>query len=331
MKLFQLNILDSDIYIMTNQIYDEFKKFIDNKQFTSAKTHIEQNPETFNDFDIRRKAKRYMNKKASDEVINDLLPSRLNLRGNRNLEAVENIMKGADVDAELRYIQSISKTATASNVAVSAIKKELKLRGYTSGVEDISRSEVKDEIVFDTIEERAEATAENGEKLFYIDPYFMAEHVIKRLLDYVENTDTLQITNAVIADVMINFSARPSELYNLELIDGFISGQSKDRGNNTYTKYVGVLPFDQSKLLLDKIKQHPEASPAGVRQAGIFARFMRTYKMTPSQLRKIGAHYASMGERNKIKRLRKKQEALRHKSLGTSILHYDISDRITHD
>lgn len=319
------------VYTMTQNIYEIFKKLADEKKFSEVKALIDKNPETFNNYEIRRKAKRYLQNRATCYEIDKLLPSRLNTRGNKTIEAVERIMKGSDVDNELGYIQSISKTNNAANVAVSAIKKELKRRGFTSGVNDISTSPVKDNIVIDTIEEREEAIAQNGEKVFIINPYFNYENVYNRLMSYIKNIDTLDITDEVIADMMINFAARPSELYNLVLSNGMISGQSKTRGAEIFTKFIGILPFAESKLLLDKIKQYPKMSPVGIRRTGQFGRFMKKYGMIPRQLRALGAEFASMSETNKIKRLRKRQSALRHKDLSSSLLHYDISDRIKYN
>lgn len=316
---------------MTQNIYESFKQLADEKKFDEVKKIVDDNPDTFYNFELRRKAKRYLQNRTTADIVDKILPSRLNTRGNKNLEAVERIMKGADVDHELSYIQSVSRTSNAANVAVSEIKKELKRRGFTSGVNAISTSTVKDEIVADTIEEREEATAENGEKDFNINPYFNFESVYNRLVDYVKNIDTLDITNNVIADVMINFSARPSELYNLVLSNGMVSGQSKTRGAEIFTKFVGLLPFEESKILLDKIKQHPEMAPVGIRRVGQFGRFLKRFEMIPRQLRAIGAEYSSMSETNKIKRLRKRQAALRHKDLSTSLMHYDISDRIKYN
>lgn len=308
-------------------MYHTLKTLVDQKKISELKKLVKENAEFFENFDTRRNAKKYMKNKLSQDDIDSILPNRLQQRGNKIYDAVDSIMKGADVDAELEHIQNISKTANAANVAISMIKRELANRGYTQGVNDIKTSQVKDEVLKDKIAEREIATELNAEKENIVDSHFAFELVHERLKEYIKKGGDLNVNNDVIADIMINFSARPSELYNLVLTNGLITGQSKDRGNETYTKYIGILPADEAEALLAHMKRYSHMNPHGQTRTGQFIRYMKQYGMLPSQLRKIGAEYASMTEPNKLRRLKKRQQALRHKNISTSLMHYDVSDR----
>lgn len=306
--------------------FEAFNTIANTRSVADIRKYIDRNEEFFNDYVRRRRAKRILIHHGIP--VEPLLPNRSKLIGNRVMDTVSNIIKGGDVDDELEYIRNISKTSNAANVTISNIKKELIHRGYNQRARDIETSIVKDDIVNETIREREKATEDNAEKQVYIHEFFSMRNVLARLRGYVEDLTNLEITNTVIADALINFSARPAELYGLILRRGNVEGQLKDRGHASSNKYIGLLPYDDAAALLEAIKSAAGMNPADVKISVRFRTYMKRYDMLPSLLRKVGAHYASVGEPNKIKRLRKRQLALRHKDMTTSLLHYDIADRI---
>lgn len=321
------------------KIYETFKDLVKRNDINKIKAIIKANSKMFETYDIRRNARMFITRNLNLDIANELLPSRLNkTRTSRNKDAVDAIIKGADIEAELEYIKNVAKSQNAANVSISLIKKELEIKGHKAAAEEIKHSAITSEAMAGAAEEQEESRARLSDIPFYIHPNFAFENVHKRLNGYItsiKDNKPPAITNAIIADTMILLAARPSELFNLKISgDGMISGQSKAREAQTSYKYIGILDAGDAKLLLEYIQKFPEFAPVGVSRSSVFSRFMKqfgdeTTHMTPSALRKIGGEYASMTETNKYKRIKKRQQALRHKRLETSIMHYDITDKMT--
>jgi hypothetical protein len=191
----------------------------------------------------------------------------------------------------------------------------LKQNNYTDLINEIEQSTVVRDIIKQSNIIQENNRLCNMEKDFYISPYFSYENVMNRLHSYLHNPITCN--HNYICDLLIAFAARPHELFEMKLLDdGYIVGYGKSRTNKPI-EFLGLLNVTESQYLLSNITVKYNALE-------LYNYTTRHYKMKPSQFRKIGAEYISRQATNAGESRYKKKVALRHTSISTSIMHYDI-------
>ncbi len=135
------------------------------------------------------------------------------------------------------------------------------------------------------------------------------------------------MTFEVMVHIYINFCARVSELHLLNLRDGTIGGQLKQRGDDRRYPYEGIVSYDEAELLLSFVKENEEFHVTTPKKRGLFNQYLKErYSITSRDLRVIGSTLIASRAENRVEKLMKKSKALRHRDLETSILHYYNED-----
>ena len=247
------------------------------------------------------------------------------IKGNRFKTGItKTIMEQAleidDIDKAIEFIKNeTGSTNTAMNY-ISMYKKALKDKGID--ITKIDDSNVRKEIQLDAneklINRREEKLAVDE---FFIHPNFSYDNVVNRLAIYEIEEDNKKLNNMqFVADMIVAFSARPGELYNLRFVGDKITGHSKSR-DNIPLKYAGMYVIPVAKKMLTKLPKDLDLRED--KNITKLSRFMKNYNMQPRALRTIGADYTTRSyipqERRKIRQL-----ALRHKKLSTSLESYQM-------
>lgn len=231
-------------------------------------------------------------------------------------KAIE-IAENDGIDAAIDFIIKETSTNNSAMNQISRLKTALKLKGMD--VSDIDNSEKRKQIqdlANETIENQREEKLYN--KVFYVHPMFMYDNVINRLINY--KTEPIINNLQFIADMLIAFSARPSELYSLKIIGTKIIGHLKSRDNKA-VKYVGLYSIPIAKQMLLKLPQLLDLRESkNIKKLSVF---MQKYKMQPRALRLLGAEYITK-EYEPTKQRRIRQIALRHKNINTSLTSYQM-------
>lgn len=276
----------------------------------------------------KKKGNQYKKGVIVDSNNNETLPKKDKIRtsGNRfrtgitktiKYQAIEVAIEDG-IDSAINLIIDQTSTDVSAMNQISILKSELKEKGVDTS--DIDNSKLRLEV-----QGRANAYMDRRveEKLyeddFYINPNFSYYNVINRLAIY-ENEDKPD-SMQFIADMMIAFAARPSELYSLRFVGNKITGHLKTRGDDKPLDYAGMYSIPVAKVMLAKLPLNLDTREAKIRQK--LAVFIRSYNMQPRSLRTLGAEYITRSylpsERRKIRQL-----SLRHKKLSTSLLSYQM-------
>lgn len=235
---------------------------------------------------------------------------------------LEAIREGYTPSEIIQYAESLTKSAGSFLVNISYLRKALADLGETKFADDLLKDDRYRElnrIANDKMEERV---IEKSEISFQIPQEFDLINIISRLYDHLE--DDLPANISHVADMMAILSARPSELFNLQIEDGYIFGHSKQRNKDNRYKYVGLVPAEDIQIMLDRLKQYPNMNPTQNSRAYSQLRtYLSQYGLTPRNLRLIGSIHVGRTEQNRIKRLLKQKIHLRHRGSGmTAYFHY---------
>ena len=131
----------------------------------------------------------------------------------------------------------------------------------------------------------------------------------------------------VLVYALINFSARPADLYNMSFdADNQIHGFRKQRGKDTPAPYVGILDIDDAKILLDFVQSHQEYNPDQtdnkIKYNKLLDQLHKAYNCSFRCIRMYAANLIASQQPSRILQLSTRQKALRHANLDTSVLHY---------
>lgn len=238
--------------------------------------------------------------------------------------AVEIFQSEGTREAIQFIIDNTSSSISAMN-RISALKTDLKKR-------EIDVSEINNSVKrLENQEKAIEKLEINRENKLYNDVFvihdnFSYDRVINRIAIYInkqkiEEDDQLQF----LADIMIAFAARPSELYRLKFVGDKITGHLKSRRNEELLDYAGIYPISIAKEMLKKLPKDLNLSESrNYKKLGLY---LAKFDMQPRSLRTIGAEYITRSykpeERRKIRQL-----ALRHKNLATSLISYQLPNNI---
>lgn len=225
------------------------------------------------------------------------------------------------IDAAIDFIIDESSTENAAMNQISQFKTALKDKGVdTTAIDKNEKRLENQEIAVENMDHRREEKLYDDE--FFIHPNFSYDNIINRLAIYekTDNPDTIQF----VADMIVAFSARPSELYSLKFVGDKITGHLKSRDNKPL-KYAGMYSIPVAKQMLLKLpREFDLREDKNIKKLSLF---MQKYKMQPRALRVLGAEYTTRSykpnERRKIRQL-----ALRHKKLSTSLESYQMPTNI---
>ncbi|RHZ81635.1 hypothetical protein Glove_117g274 [Diversispora epigaea] len=146
---------------------------------------------------------------------------------------------------------------------------------------------------FPDITEDANKTQRINRKKAEVNHKFTLESVRERLDGY--EVSTLPDLQAL-ADVMIMFFIRPTELITLRITDSGVTGYAKNRGQPDIPRKFRSMEKDQerAKELLIWIQNAMSSGRMGnPGKSGVkwFNRFLKDYDLIPKYLRKLGAVY----------------------------------------
>lgn len=265
----------------------------------------------------QRNRQRIMYKKIykfddADFIGTELEKQSRNQYGPNLLEQTENMT----VNQAIRFIIKNSKTPNAAMNMISRYKSTLSDEDKIKVDRNKFRLKNQDK-ANKQLEERREERHNNP---INIPDELSLKNVKKRLKNYIESPLNLYS----IIDIMIAFSARPSELYNLHFKGYKIGGHLKQRDADNYYQYRGLYRYSDAKKVLERLKDYPELNPSidTVRQT--LEKIMReAYGLQLRDLRQIGANYVVDSTKDPDKKRINKQYALRHKNISTSTVNYD--------
>lgn len=130
----------------------------------------------------------------------------------------------------------------------------------------------------------------NDEDPVIIPEYFSLKNVFNRLNSYDLSTHP---TLGSVVDVMILWSARPSEIMTLQVSpESMATGYSK--GENVPRLTITFLPLADAKKYLDWIQKYKEAMPLPTKDGKKYRELLRPFEgLKLKTLRSIGAEYAA--------------------------------------
>jgi hypothetical protein len=245
------------------------------------------------------------------------------------LDYVNECGEHIDADTIVEYVSSITKSANSALVQLSGIRKALKLANKEELADNILLTPLYKTISSNAKEEATKSLIDNedhkqeintlGSTILgdYADVYKKLVEVVDGL---VETNRDVNIYDFVYA--IINFTARPIDVLDMKFDGDLLTNWGKSRDKASTMKYVGFLNIDQAKILLSKIQQHYTNIDKDIVITQARRATMRVYALNPRDLRRISSKILVSTEVNRIKRIHKQQEALRHKNPTTSILYY---------
>jgi hypothetical protein len=247
------------------------------------------------------------------------------------LEYVKSEGNNVDADALIEYIKNITKSYNSALVQITGFRHLLKDNGYTELADDLLKSPIYTDLLKQSRIEAESALEDGVENKELID-----QAVMKRLGDYktIYNTlikivDELQETQRLpnlhdLVYTLINFSARPTDIFNMTFKGDKLVNWGKQRNNKTSSEadYIGFLPLEDAKYLLHRIQLHFNKEPRDSLMKDLRNYTKNLLWCNPRDLRRISSIILSSTEPNRIKRIKKQQAILRHKNPITSILYY---------
>jgi hypothetical protein len=241
----------------------QLKDVIDiNQDIDHIKACIEQNPNILHD---RRLSK---NMRANIRRIhgNDGMTAIFGMKGEGTIATrAYDIAKDSNIADAVRYVYEQSKTTNAQAGHLSHLKKHIIDDGN-----DTMLASLKDDKLYKEI--NAEHAASSSDKLLEqgvkdIEHNFTYNGIMDKLNNIVKRIKDgkFELDYEDLMYILMNYSARPSELYSLEIDDdGEIGGHVKQRGSDRKYEYTGYLDLADARMLLNHIKsEFPDWNPKG--------------------------------------------------------------------
>ena len=328
-----------DISTKPIHISKQIRKYLDDTEDIDMDLLKDMIGNHFEDIYDRKMMKMHLRKYLNDEEVEELLPVRKggNRRTHKSVESIILTLVKTEyngnnlqqvVDKVVKYVDNNSKSANGMLSQITRIRKMLISNDYEDIADKLLASNLYKKAKDDAKYEMEESLIDR-EEITYDIPEFKRDNLLKsldKLVNNIVNDSNYPINYEIITLALLNFAARPSELYYLQLNNGKISGHLKQRGKNSLFPYEGILPYDKAVILLSYIKKHDEYNfdyRLDSHKIDAYRRYLKDkYGITPRVLRKLGSLAAISDESSTIKRILKQKNVLRHQSEATSVLHY---------
>ena len=245
--------------------------------------------------------------------------------------AISMVKSGEDAEAVIAKVCELCGSANGCMVMITKIRKELHDERYGGIYDEVADGLIRSDLYKETrakAAEEMEASLIAREDVEYDIPEFRREALVASLaalMEQIRNGEAL-MSYYTLTLCMLNFSSRPAELYHLYLRDGCIGGHVKQRGKDQVYPYEGIVSYDDAVVLLAWMQGYPEydiGNLKNMRHITLYRTYLKLqYGITPRVLRMLGSMACAEKDTSRVLRRKTQRNALRHKFVDTSIVHY---------
>jgi hypothetical protein len=288
-----------------------------------AKDWISNNSETLKDNRLSKNLRSLIRRRYG----NDGVTAIFGMKGEGTIATrAYDIAKDSNIADAVKYVKDSSKTINAQAGHLSHLKKLIVDDGNEAMLADLKADALYKEINANHVNASSNRLIERGVK--DIEHDFTYNGIMDKLNDIVKRIkdNTFDLDYEDLMYILMNYSARPSELYSLEIDkEDMISGHLKQRDSDTKYDYIGYLDVDDARMLLNHIKsEFPAWNPKGNNtKYQYLRRYMnKQFNLNIRDLRTISsrlltAHLIKDGD--PVKTLLTQTKILRHKSAESSL------------